>query len=424
MAAELGTAQGASAYASKQHADELASLRSTIEAQTHEIGKLRDERAGLMKRLMDQQKKLEDTKVDSEREKQELAYKLGKETALAALGASQTLSSGAANAMPSSPFRLTDAPSTVSSVRRGAGLRLGAQEKETKEETPAESSTAALLRELNLEPKSESAPDRAPTGASDVAATLETTTNSLLAKQEQLKQQELLLQALKQQQVQNRVLSAQAQRLQHQVHANHAPAQFASPRGASGPGFSPMGRYGAPHSGPHYGYNAPPTVSPSRAAYHPINAGPSAYGGAGYGSLGPSGMGNSARNVHGYSAPPGNSYGASPHYAAPPPPPHPYGASPQMYGAPPDTRRRLSLRDYSNSQDVGEYGPPEADVGQQMLPPPGSPVSQAPAYFPPPGGWTVYMHPPEGTKWPDTMAFFRPLVDTGIPVIKHGMCIH
>jgi len=42
------------------------------------------------------------------------------------------------------------------------------------------------------------------------------------------------------------------------------------------------------------------------------------------------------------------------------------------------------------------------------------------AIMPPPGGWMVYMHPPAGTKWPDTMAFFRPLVDNGIPVLKHG----
>lgn len=38
----------------------------------------------------------------------------------------------------------------------------------------------------------------------------------------------------------------------------------------------------------------------------------------------------------------------------------------------------------------------------------------------PHGGWTVYQHPPEGVEWPKTMAFFAPLVDPGIPFVKHG----
>ena len=42
------------------------------------------------------------------------------------------------------------------------------------------------------------------------------------------------------------------------------------------------------------------------------------------------------------------------------------------------------------------------------------------AATPPDGGWTVYLHPPAGTPWPTKIAFFAPLVDPGIPFLKHG----
>ena len=42
------------------------------------------------------------------------------------------------------------------------------------------------------------------------------------------------------------------------------------------------------------------------------------------------------------------------------------------------------------------------------------------AATPPPGGWNIYQHPPAGTEWPKSMAFFAPLVDPGITILKHG----
>ena len=36
-------------------------------------------------------------------------------------------------------------------------------------------------------------------------------------------------------------------------------------------------------------------------------------------------------------------------------------------------------------------------------------------------GWSVYQHP--AGPWPSSLAFFAPLVDPGIPIIKHGECL-
>ena len=55
------------------------------------------------------------------------------------------------------------------------------------------------------------------------------------------------------------------------------------------------------------------------------------------------------------------------------------------------------------------------------IPLPGQRVTQAPAKDPPPGGYTIYAYPPKGTgPWPDGMVFFQPLVEVGIPFMKHG----
>lgn len=55
-----------------------------------------------------------------------------------------------------------------------------------------------------------------------------------------------------------------------------------------------------------------------------------------------------------------------------------------------------------------------------MLPPPGAPVWQEEHIVKPPGGWTVYMHPPAGIPWSTGSPFFWPLVNSGIPFVKHG----
>lgn len=81
--------------------------------------------------------------------------------------------------------------------------------------------------------------------------------------------------------------------------------------------------------------------------------------------------------------------------------------------------------DDGDDDDDG-YGPPPPQPGvgadgiMQALPEPGTPARAQESLYPPPGGWTVFAYPPPGVKWPDTMLFYKPLVENGIPIIKHG----
>lgn len=58
--------------------------------------------------------------------------------------------------------------------------------------------------------------------------------------------------------------------------------------------------------------------------------------------------------------------------------------------------------------------------GTSGLPPGATHITMVPVANPPTGGWSVYQHPPWGTKWPDSVPFFAPLVEPGIPILKHG----
>jgi len=93
------------------------------------------------------------------------------------------------------------------------------------------------------------------------------------------------------------------------------------------------------------------------------------------------------------------------------------------------------LQDAANQAIAGALGRTAADLGVQyeeggglMLSgwaqlPPGanaaicSPVSSLPEG---PIGYSIYQHPPAGVPWPDSLPFFAPLVEPGIPFLKHG----
>jgi hypothetical protein len=74
----------------------------------------------------------------------------------------------------------------------------------------------------------------------------------------------------------------------------------------------------------------------------------------------------------------------------------------------------------ASSESEPDTIPFALDYSHGTYPTEGAYVDQIPSDTAPPGGWTIYVHPPAGTAWPSNMPFFRPLMEIGIPVLKHG----
>jgi hypothetical protein len=323
-----------------------------------------------------------------ERDRAELAFKLGRDAALASLAG--TVSAGApatpapaphaAALIPASP---TSAPSAIAAIpvdaapALGAGVGLGASAEEV--EVDHHASVAA--------------------------------TSSLLLKHEQLRQQELALLALRQQHAQ--------QKIAHAAHLRHAAATSAM--GAFHPHFSSyVQQQQQQQTGGAFPLATPGGFGNSGGSFHSMSShsmGPHSLGGplGDFGASAPSGAMFSPAS--------GRSVGVD-RLLLPPSQSTPLSA----LSAPVSAKSGMGASAAADTADTPgteflTFAPDGALVvsASSLLPPElrGNVVMRETA-APPPGGWNMYQHPPAGTEWPKSMAFFAPLVDPGIPILKHG----
>jgi hypothetical protein len=229
---ELGSGGGGpgmpSTSSSRGLAEEVARLTAERAAQAQEVVRLKEERAILMKKMLEQQKRLDEARTAADKDRAELAYKLG------AASAGQALASGAAAATPLRASASATATATAA-VRKGAGLKAGAGDGSELPNGDAAPPTLAAAPEPNgaaaagegaAKPSSSpsAAPAAAPaaaaaapsptTASTETANAAQAATSALMAKQEQLRQQEMQLLTLRQHQAQQRILAMQQARQQ------------------------------------------------------------------------------------------------------------------------------------------------------------------------------------------------------------------
>ena len=481
-----------------QAASELARLRTETTSQAAELVKLRDERTGLMLKLHEQQKRIEELKDALDR-------------------ASLPPPPPPPPLPPAANGLIADlAQRSASGIRRGAGVREAALDAPAAAVAVApvpwtESQPPLVLDGSGGAPSPRTAPPPPVTIAGGPSATPTTDlaqptstesslaavreasadlTATLLQKQEQLRQQEELLLALKQQQGQARALTQQAQSqvqtqqrqqaLQQQIQQQQALQQHQQQQVLLQQQQQLLQQQ---QQGGTY----------SSSAYSPSPWGPVGAGGVRAAATLPfspsSHLASSATGLHSNSAPlppppiparASSDFGAlqqqQPMRFMPPPPPvasqslrfaqaqaqqqhtmpwvaalassghsssvppgafhphHPYASSqnpPQFDGGYPTQGTPVAsptstYPGHGYSQAVSTLPAGTEPVNPQAMLPPHSPLSgqkvtQKEVKEPPPGvGWTIFNHPPKGTRWPDNMPFFQPLVDVGIPFIKHG----
>ena len=538
MHRELESTKAASAIsaASRARDEELASLRSAVDVQAGEVARLREERGDLTKKLMEAQNLLTEVRASHEREKQSLAYELGAEAARraadtparvraaedngASVGSSELgqlttaslaedHSDKSASANATSQASASAAASGAASVssRRRAGRTdadVDAQDAAEYATSPALHATATARRAPRTTGRNGSAEGRdsefdesslsmslrqSTTLGAGSSGMLDVSTHALLARQEQLRQQELVLQSLRDQHAAGRsganntgrgggisggsgvtsAIGAAIHSLPYQQHHQSYNAYYGGGGGrdaeyrdyypyqthASGAGPEGKGAYqavGSPGSGggsfyattnsqlfPQSGQQQPehqwqqpqqPYQQPQqqqqyqqpqqqlfgeRGGSRPLSTAAATFdrGAAAYQTLGSSQQGAGVADAHYESL-------SLPRQA------QPTGtldrsSSTAVKGL---QRSDNALPELLSDSDFGTGADTrEGELIAAANPAPGARVVQMASQFPPPGGWTMYVHPPAGTSWPDRIPFFPPLVETGIPVIKHGEII-
>ena len=426
---------GALATANEGLSGEVARLRSDKVKLEEVLAGKNTELETALGALKETRQRLEEARQQSERDRAELAFRLGREAGLASL-----------------------ASAVVGGGRKGGEEDDGEEEEEEEEEdvdgeergpaTPARgdttnTSTIPLASRLltakrgdlgntSSSSSSSSSSTVAATAASSSSAAALTfssslsslyeendpgasvaSTTALLAKHEQLRQQELGLLALKQQHAQQRLMATTQARQAALMQSYAAAAGF--PSFGSGLDFATAS---LPFASPHVGYPGGPMGAAAGAAASlstPMGAGV-----GGRGAYTTAAAAATASRAGSAAAGVGLGVGGQQQQQ-------------QQQGYQGQQQQQQQQQQGAGGMSGVEGG--ERGMQHLVMSPNGNLEVSAASLLPaeaggvpmcievaeePAGGWSVYQYPPYPAKWPLTMAFFAPLVDPGIPIIKHG----